>query len=92
MSTWTGMSPMPNIYLLRPIPVTKDLGYDCNYGFVVRAEDTAEARTIAALSASLEGADFWLNDELSVIVKLGIMDEGFDEHGPDILMRDYHAG
>ena len=39
----------------------KELGYDCSYGFVVRAENEADARKLAATSTGDEGPEFWLD-------------------------------
>lgn len=61
-------------------------GYDCAYGFVIRAPTAIQARTIASENAGDEGNDAWLNNHVTSCIKL-------ESNGPtDIILRDFNAG
>jgi len=60
--------------------------YDCYHGFLVRANNEDEARRVASESAFDEGAEAWLDSNLSYCDELSL-------DGPlEILLSDFHAG
>lgn len=60
--------------------------YDCANGFIVEAENEAQARLLASEQHGDEGAEAWLNPEYSSCDELKLTGE------PSIWMRDFHAG
>jgi len=70
----------------RPEPAYKELGYDCNYGFVIEAKTSQEARELASEYPGDEGPDFYTNPEKSVCSELK------PDGRSGVIMADFHAG
>jgi|CXWL01.1.fsa_nt_gi hypothetical protein len=60
--------------------------YDCNDGFVIRADDATEARMMASKTSGDEGPNVWLNADQSHCEELLQFGE------PGIIITDFHAG
>ena len=66
--------------------IGRRLGYDCAYGFIVRAATEGEARQLASWQAGNEGRDFWLDEKYSTC-------EPLKESGKaGIIMSDFLHG
>ena len=61
-------------------------GWDCAYGFVVRAKDEAHARKLASEQAGDEGADAWLLPSRSTCEELTTRGE------QEVILRSFVAG
>lgn len=60
--------------------------YDCNYGFVIRADDASDARLMASKEMGDEGADCWLSDDKSSCEELS------QDGETAIILVDFNAG
>jgi hypothetical protein len=60
--------------------------YDCNDGFVIRAETEADARKIASEQRGDEGSEVWLSSEKSTC------DELLQSGDVGVVLQDFHAG
>lgn len=76
-----------NVYVLRRGPMSKPR-YDAAFGFVVVADDEAQARQMAAQQCGDEGPDVWLSGKLTV----DILGEALPGHMPNVWLRDFNAG
>lgn len=75
------------LFLLKPIDEgDKIFWYDCNHGFVIRAESEGEAREIASKNHADEGSEVWLNTERVSCEKIT------NEGEPGIVLCDFVAG
>jgi hypothetical protein len=74
------------LWIVQPVG---ELGYDCNWGFVIRAASEFQARSIAQEQIADEKMDdpgFWLNSSSSTCTPL-------DAGGVvGVILRDFHAG
>lgn len=67
----------------------EDPGWDCNHGFVIRAQDELQARNIAQQQISdeyMESKDFWLNSNFSTCEVITTKGKA------EIILNDFHAG
>jgi len=75
-------NPSMKLFLLT---AKSDVGYDCNYGFVIRAATPLEARMMANEKAQDEGR-IWDNPELADCQELTAEGE------PEIILGDFNRG
>jgi hypothetical protein len=74
------------LYLLKRIIHPRDPIWDCNDGFIIRAQTQTMARSIASDAAGDEGPATWLEADCSTCEELNV-------NGPSaIILRDFHAG
>lgn len=73
------------LWVLRRVGGEGTPTYDCNDGFVIRADDEAEARLMASKASGDEGADVWLSRAESHCEEL------LQSGEPGIILTDFHA-
>lgn len=64
-------------------------GWDCNYGFIVRAKDEQSARALAQFEISdesYESKEFWLDPKFSTCEEVSVKGEA------EVILNDFHAG
>lgn len=75
------------LWLLKPATRGDERwGYDCAYGFVVRAETELDARELAAEEHGDEGVKSWIRPEDTTCEEL------LPEGSAQVVLRDFHAG
>ncbi len=78
------------LWRLYPVPdhpaVRINFQYDCAHGFVVRADDEASARKLAAKQAGDEGRKVWLS---ALVTRC---EELTEDGATGVIMVDFHAG
>jgi hypothetical protein len=74
------------LWLLKRIRGERDLIYDCNDGFVIRAESSTDARLIASQQFGDEGPNVWLSNDTSRCEEL------LQSGEPGVILIDFHAG
>lgn len=67
----------------------EDPGWDCNHGFVIRAEDEQAARSLAQTHMSDES---WASKELWLDPKFSTCEEISLEGESEIILNDFNAG
>ena len=70
----------------------EDRGYDEANGFVILADDSKQAREIAAQKCGDEGVDVWMQAHLSKCELIGCASGLWTNRKSQVVLRDFNTG